>query len=146
MPQALVDTSSKAASRYAAPPPFICMWKEGGSDAAWVHVAGELDLASAPCLGLTLRETQLHARMVVLDLRELTSMDSSGVHVILDAVADIRRAGGRLLLIPGPAHVDRVFTLTGACDQVEILDLDPTELPARALLRLTESARGEVLR
>jgi anti-anti-sigma factor len=146
MSQAPVLTRSTAAIRYAAPPPFICMWKEGGSDAAWVHVAGELDLESAQSLGQTLRETQLHARMVVLDLRELTWMDSSGVHVVLDAVDDARRAGGRLILIRGPAHVDRVLTLTGARDQVEILDLDPTEPPAQALLRLTKSARGEVLR
>jgi anti-sigma B factor antagonist len=138
MPQALVDASVTAAGRYAAPPPFICMWREGGSDAAWVHVAGELDLASAQQLGQTLRETQLHARMVILDLRELTSMDSSGVHAILDAADDARRTGGRVILIRGPAHVDLVFTLTGACEQVEILDLDPTEPPAQAMSRLTQ--------
>jgi hypothetical protein len=44
MPQASVVSSSTAVSRYPAPTPFTCTWKEGGSGAAWVHVASELDL------------------------------------------------------------------------------------------------------
>jgi anti-sigma B factor antagonist len=98
-------------------------------------VAGELDLATSPQLREGLREAQRNAHLVVLDLRELTSIDSSGVDVILEAADGARRYGGRLMLVRGPAQVDRVLTLSGACNQVLIFDLDPTE-PARTLLNV----------
>jgi anti-anti-sigma factor len=140
MPQAPAVTSSAAASLRAAPAQFTCTWKEGGSGAAWVHVAGELDLATAPLLRQALRDAQLYARVVVLDLRELTFMDSSGVHVILDAAAGVRRGDGRLILVRGPTHVDRALTLTDASSQVLIVDLDPAEAPALALLRSAQTS------
>jgi anti-anti-sigma factor len=76
----------------------------------------------------------------VLDLRELEFMDSSGVHVILDASADAGRADGRLILVRGATHVERILTLTGARDQVQILDLDPAPSPAHALLSLVRGS------
>lgn len=129
MPQASVLTSSIAASRYAPPSPFECSWSPGGSGAAWVHVAGELDLASSFMLEQTLREAQLCARVVVLDLRELTFIESSGVHVILDAAGGMRRGEGRLVLVRGPPQVDRALMLTGVPRQVLIVDLHPGEAP-----------------
>jgi anti-anti-sigma factor len=131
--EASVVTSSTAAGRRAAPSPFLCTWQTGGSGAVWVHVAGGLDPATSPQLAEGLREAQLNAHLVVLDLRELTSIESSGVDVILDAAGGARRYGSQLMLVRGPVQVDRVLTLTGACNQVLIFDLDPTE-PARTLL------------
>lgn len=139
MPQASVLTSSIAASRYAPPSPFECSWRRGGSGAAWVHVAGEMDLANTPKLRRALRDAQLYARVVVLDLRELTFIESTGVHVILDAAANVRPGKGRLIVVRGPAHVDRALNLTGASSQVLIVDLDPHEAPVRALLDLSKS-------
>jgi hypothetical protein len=40
--------------------------------------------------------------------------------------------------VRGPAHVDHALTLTGASSQVLVLDLDPSEAPVGALLRLTQ--------
>jgi anti-anti-sigma factor len=137
MPQASVLTSP-AASPYLASS-FSCTWEERGSGAAWVHVAGEVDLATSPELEQTLREAQGYARLVVLDLRELTFMDCCGVHVILDAARDARQAERRLVLVRGRANVDRVLTLTGACAHVDIVDLTPGEVPARALLQRARS-------
>jgi anti-anti-sigma factor len=139
MPEASVVTSPIAASPYAAPSPFECSWKRGGSGAAWVHVAGELDLANTYQLSQVLRDAQLYARVVVLDLRELTFIESRGVHAILDAAGGVRRGDGRLVLVRGPAQVDRVLTLTGVPSHVLIVDLHPSEAPARALLHLAEN-------
>jgi hypothetical protein len=74
--------------------------------------------------------------VVVLDLRKLTLMDTSGVYVILNAACGARRDGGRVMLVRGSTHVDRVMTLTAASDEVLIVDLDPTE-PAKELLDLS---------
>jgi hypothetical protein len=81
------------------------------------------------------RRTFRRARVVVLDARKLTLMDTSGVYVILNAACGARRDGGRVMLVRGSAHVDRVMTLTAASDEVLIVDLDPTE-PAKELLDL----------
>ena len=126
-------TRSTAVDSPAVPVRFLCRWQRGAFGAAWVLAAGELSPATSPRLCQTLAEAQLCARLVVLDLRELTSIDGSGLDVILDAAEGARRYGGRLMLVRPPGEVDRELTLSGASDQVLVFDLDPAE-PARSLL------------
>jgi hypothetical protein len=52
--------------------PFSCRWSDSGVGAAWVRVAGDLDLGAAPQLEATLQAAQLHASKVVLDLPPAT--------------------------------------------------------------------------
>ena len=63
-------------------------------------------------------------------------MDCSGAHAIVNASISARQLGGRLVLLRGPPNVDRVFTLTGSSDAVEIadLELDPAAPRVQALL------------
>jgi anti-sigma B factor antagonist len=103
--------------------------------AAWVHVAGVLDIATTPQLERTLRDRQLHAWLIVLDLRALAFIDSSGVHAIVNASIRARQDGRPLVLLRGSANVDRVFTLTGSGDEVVTGDLGPVELPVQPLQR-----------
>jgi anti-sigma B factor antagonist len=131
VPQASAVRTPATARDYATPP-FVCSWEIGGSEAAWVRVEGELDLATSPQFRQTLGEAQRAARVVVLDLRELSFIESSGVHVILDAAGDARRNGGQLMIVRGPARVDRLLTLTEVSKQVVIFDLAPDE-PAALL-------------
>ena len=86
------------------PPAFACTATHGGLDAAWVHVAGELDFATAPELEQTLRESQQLAHLTVLDLRELAFMDSAGAHTIVNASLRARKA---CLLYTSPSPRDR---------------------------------------
>lgn len=138
MPDLLVPTDVVPGRTNALPPAFVCSWTNGGPDAAWVHVSGELDIATTPQLDRTLRAPELQARLLVLDLRELAFMDSSGVHVIVDASLRARRVGRRLLLLRGPPNVDRMFALTGSCDDVEIGDVDPVEPSVHARWHLAD--------
>jgi anti-sigma B factor antagonist len=130
VPNAVAGEGTTVLHEYAAPP-FVCLWEMGSWGTAWVRVTGELDLCTSPELCQTLGEAQRAARVVVLDLRELCFIDSSGVHVILDAAQDTRCYGGRLLIVRGPASVDRVLTLTGVGEHVLTFDLASTE-PAPA--------------
>jgi len=125
MPRALVFPDPLGGRADFLPPPFACSWTNGGLDAAKVHVAGELDIATTPQLQETLLEPQLQAQLVVLDMREVAFMDSSGVHAIVNASVRARKVGRRLVLLRGGLDVDRVFTLTGSTGDVEIVDLDP---------------------
>jgi len=122
-----------AARADALPPPFTCSCTNGGLDAAWVHVGGELDIATTPRLERTLDESQ--ARLVVLDLRELAFIDCCGMHAIINAGIRARQAGRRLVLVRVPANVDRLLALTGSSEQVEIGDVDPVAPPVHAVQR-----------
>jgi len=79
-----------------------------------IAVAGELDIVSAPRLEETLR-TFLYTGFgrVVLDLRRLTFIDSTGVNLVLRYGRAARGAGQRFGLIAGPPPVELVFALTG---------------------------------
>lgn len=138
MPDPLVLSDSIAGRADVLPPAFVCSWRDGGLNAAWVDVAGELDIATTPQLERTLAQAQLQARLVVLDLRGLAFMDSSGVHAIASAGIRARQVARRLLVLRGPPHVDRLFTLAGRRDDVEIHDLDPLDPPVELLLQLAE--------
>ena len=142
MPQTLVSSGSTVRRAASAFPRFDCTLRDGGVDAAWVRVTGELDLATAPILAQALSRAEERAQRVVLDLRELTFMDSSGVHVILEASLRANAAGRATVLVRGPAGVDRVLALTRASDSLQIVDLDPIEPPVLALLKLAQRDRA----
>ena len=138
MPDAQVLPDSIAGSADALPPAFVCSWTDGGLDAAWVHVAGELNVATLPQLERTLREPQVQARLVVLDLRELEFMDSSGAHALVSHAVRARKAGRRLVLLRGPPSVDRMLTLAGCSDDLEIGDIDQLESAVGVLLQVAD--------
>lgn len=140
MPSPLVFSESIVSPVVGESPGFRCTLRQSGGDAAWVGVTGELDIATAPQLEQTLRKAQLHARRVVLDLGELTFIDCAGIRVVVAASNHGRRAGAHLVLVRGPTQVDRMFTLTGASDALEIVDLDPIAPPVQALVKLPQHA------
>jgi anti-anti-sigma factor len=131
--QALRSPNSIAA-RADALRPLLCSCAHGGPDTAWVDVAGELDITTAPELQRLLRDCQSQAQLVVLDLSELTFVDRAGLHVIEDASIRARKIGGRLVVVRGGAPaVDRVLRLARSSGTVEILELDAEreeEVPA----------------
>jgi anti-sigma B factor antagonist len=94
-----------------------------GDDVARVRVTGELDIATAAQLEETLRDAERRAQRLVLDLRDITFMDSCGVRTIVEAHARAKARNGELLIVPGPAQVDRVFALTGTAQTLSFVDL-----------------------
>ena len=134
--------ASLVARADAVPPAFVCSHTNPGRDAAWVRVAGELDIATTPQLAQTLRDAEPHARLIALDLRDVTFMDCSGVQVIVDASRRARDLGRRLILLRGPPTIDRVFALTGHTREVEIADVGAGEPPIQALLQSTDARRA----
>jgi anti-anti-sigma factor len=134
MPEFLPDLTALRLN--GLPPPFVCTWGSEGVDGGWVHVAGDLDLAAAPRLVEALRDLEPQACLIVLDLREITFLDTAGVHAIVDASIGARRDGRRLLLVGDSAWVQRVFALTGTSHQVEVGAWDdPQELPVQAFVQ-----------
>jgi anti-anti-sigma factor len=138
MPPPDVSPDSIAGRAHAVAPSFDCSWTDGGLNAAWVHLAGELDIDTTPLLEWALRAPYAQAQLIVLDMRDLAFMDSSGVHAIVNAGARVRQLGRRLVILRGPPDVDRVFALTGNTRYVEDGGLAPVDPSVQALLRLDD--------
>lgn len=85
-------------------------------DRARLAPVGELDLAVADHMEAEARGLwRSGRRLLVIDLRGLSFIDSSGVRMLLGLCADARD-GLRLELIPGAPAVQRVFELTGTLE------------------------------
>jgi anti-sigma B factor antagonist len=82
---------------------------------ACVQVAaqGEIDLTTAPRLRAQIQELlQAGCADVVADLREVSFMDSTGVHVLLDAHLMAQDLGARFSIVEDHGPVARVLRLT----------------------------------
>jgi anti-sigma B factor antagonist len=100
---------------------FSCVAFAHEPGVARLAPSGELDIAAAARLAEALSNVADDAVLVILDLSQLTFMDSSGLHAILTAHARLREAGGSLVLIPGPRAVQRIFELTRTDGMLEFL-------------------------
>ena len=98
------------------------------ADAVVLALGGELDVASAPRLEQELATAAGgDARLIVLDLRELEFMDSTGLRAVLTAYDAAREDGRGFGLVRGPQQVQRLLSLTRVADRLVIVD-DPDEL------------------
>ncbi len=95
---------------------------------AIIAVSGELDLASAPALESELEQAgRSESELLVLDLRELEFMDSTGLSVIVKAHQRLSDEGRSLCLIRGPQQVQRLLDLTGVAERLRLVN-SPEEI------------------
>jgi anti-sigma B factor antagonist len=93
-----------------------------------VAVSGELDLRTSPELEQRLTGAfDAGAELVILDLRLIEFMDSTGLRVLLGAHQRAHESGRRFALVKGADQVERVLTLTGVRDLLTVVDA-PEEL------------------
>src|SRR5690242_12699965 len=99
-----------------APAPFRCEVIPRRATVR-IEVHGELDLAARPEFATLIAEvTDGGFTDIVVDLRDLVFVDSTGLHALLDLQSAARRHGSTLTLIPGPPAVQRVFEIAGLVD------------------------------
>jgi anti-anti-sigma factor len=93
-------------------------------EAVRVSLTGELDMSSALVFDEELRriEDDGKASTLVLDLRKLKFLDSTGLRLILSAHSRARRCGRRLRIVPGGDAVRRIFRLTGMNDRLDFVE------------------------
>jgi|SRR5690242_20065569 anti-anti-sigma factor len=98
------------------------------NDAVVITLAGELDLASAAAFADAIdRATASGAELVIVDLRGLEFMDSTGIGVLVRARQAAARSRYRFAVVKGSPQVDRILSLTGLDEQITLLD-SPEEL------------------
>jgi anti-sigma B factor antagonist len=74
---------------------------------------GELDIATAPELSAMLIRLRAHDHAVVLDLTDLTFIDSTGLTILMDAYLEAERDGWAFSIRAASPPVRRVFALAG---------------------------------
>ncbi len=89
-------------------------------------LAGELDLLTSPALADALEALASGDRRVVLDLRGLEFMDSTGLAVILRFHQRTKDEDFDLVVVRGPEAVDRVFRVTQTDKLLEVIEVPPT--------------------
>jgi anti-anti-sigma factor len=88
-----------------------------------VAAHGEIDIDSAGQLDRQVHELlERGFARIVLDLRNVTFLDSSGLHVILDASAASADAGVEFAIVQGPSSVQRVFEVTQTASALRFID------------------------
>jgi anti-sigma B factor antagonist len=99
---------------------------------AVIALSGELDLAGAAALEQELARLESEStEVVVLDLRDVAFMDSSGLRLIAVSSQRAQELGRRLALVPGPEQVMRVFEITRMRERLDFVD-DPGEVSGAA--------------
>jgi anti-sigma B factor antagonist len=91
---------------------------------AVVVVRGELDLATAPELEAAVQGRLDDGQDVVVDLRELDFMDSTGLRVLVSAHARVEGTEQRFLIVrplPG-ASIERILAVAGVERVLDLVD------------------------
>lgn len=95
------------------------------TDGTTVRLAleGELDIASAGQVERELARIEREAPpAIVLDLRRLAFMDSTGLRIVVAADARAREQDRRLVVVRGPEAVQRIFRMTRLDERLEMVD------------------------
>jgi anti-anti-sigma factor len=106
----------------ALPPAGLSLRARAHGDRDTLALAGDLDLATSPELEATVGQLCTEGRELVLDLSELSFIDSTGLLAILKARERCAERRCGFFLIPGPPAVQRVFQLTDLLERLPFLD------------------------
>ena len=100
-----------------------------------VALFGELDLATCSSLDALLHVVRADAQPLVLDLRGLGFIDSTGLHWLVRAVEAGERGGFPVTIVKGPAAVQRAMQISGLASALPLVDVRPaTRDPGHAVI------------
>jgi anti-anti-sigma factor len=87
---------------------------------------GELDIATTPELEQAIADaTAESATEIVLDLRQLTFMDSTGLRALAQANTRADESGIALSIWRGPRQIERVLEISGLGALLPLVDAPP---------------------
>ena len=99
----------------------VDVWPEG--DVVHVCPVGEIDFDTVHRVRDRMDELRVAGfRRLILDLRGVTFLDSTGIRLVVEADASARADGFEFALIEGPAKVQRVFEITGLRSALPFID------------------------
>ncbi|HXB65999.1 MAG TPA: STAS domain-containing protein [Solirubrobacteraceae bacterium] len=94
-----------------------------GTDRLIFELDGELDMVTSPRLQDAVSGADLEgANAVVIDLRGVSFMDSTGLKAIFAARTAVQEQGRQFAITPGSPQVQRLLTLTGLDEHLHTID------------------------
>jgi anti-sigma B factor antagonist len=109
-------------AQFQPPESFRCESRHDGAR-LWIRPVGELDLDTAPLLEKELTAARTAgAASVVLDLRALTFMDSTGLRLVIRWDTAASEDGFEFAIVRGVEVVQRVFRLTGMDEHLTVVE------------------------
>jgi anti-sigma B factor antagonist len=87
-----------------------------------IHPTGDVDAYTAPDFRAELHQATCAGTPVVVDLSDITFIDSAGLGALVGAHRRMLEAGGRLRVVRPPALVGRAFELTGLDELLDLYD------------------------
>ena len=85
---------------------------------------GEVDLVTVADVRAALDEAAGESARIVLDLRQVHFMDSSGLRLLVEAQQRAAKDGFDFAVVRGPASLERLFEVTGLDARLDLHD-DP---------------------
>lgn len=95
-------------------------------EAAVVSPVGEIDLVTVDQVRALVREAAAEAPRVVLDLRQVTFMDSSALRLLVEVQQLAEQDGFAFAVVRGPSSLERLFEVTGLDGRLDLHD-DPAQ-------------------
>lgn len=98
------------------------------ADGVHVELTGELDISSASGVESRLIEVeQRQPARLILDLRRVDFIDSTGLSMIINADGRARRAGRQFTIVSGEGVPRRILRTVGLDDRLDVLSEPPAE-------------------
>lgn len=98
----------------------------GTGQAAVIALEGEIDLSSVADAEARIAAAEREdPTELVIDVRRVTFMDSSGLRVLLGAHQRAEENGRGFALVRGSESVDRLLKVTGLAGRLRLLDEPP---------------------
>ena len=102
-------------------PWFHSLERQLSNGTARIVVRGELDLETGPRAEEELRHVEAEQPdMLILDLREVTFFDSTGLQLVLDADVRAREEGRDVHRAPGDGEPRRILELAEVADRLHL--------------------------
>ena len=92
-----------------------------------VAPAGEIDVATVERVRDPLRLAEDGAGALVLDLRKVTFMDTSGLQLVFEQQRRAALAGFEFVVVRGSRQLQRLFEIAGFGDRLRMVD-DPADV------------------
>ena len=82
-------------------------------DAAVVSARGDIDLSTLAKVTAALDGARSGVHTLILDLREVGFMDTSGLRLVIEEQRRAAQGGYRFAVVRGPSRVQRLFEIAG---------------------------------
>ena len=115
------------AAAKSAPKLILITTTEG--DTATVRCTGKLVAGSTGILQTEIRKLMPGSKRIVLDLTDLSYMDSSGLGTIIGLYASAKTAGTRLELVNLTQRVRELFSITNVLSLFEVCGEQNVRIP-----------------